>query len=239
MTDIHFLSSTRLPRLAIAALLIVGSGVAVSCSAGASNSTEDAQAVRNSVDESTETTNTALSSDAFYQSLALLPVDYEPFADLQAMAASSVIIVEGVISEFEEGRTVGGQKGERGTLDSAIARVEVSEVVKGPVAVGETIDVEVYRPELFPLADMQRTMPTYVIMFFLRDTAAGPQPQEVDESGVVRDASKALYGLVSLQGWIVDIGEQLDSPLAGDGTPSFNSSLRAAPDYATLARSFG
>lgn len=117
------------------------------------------------------------------------------FETLREMWEISDVTIIGRIIAVREGRTLGGQRGERGTQTTALVQIQLDELVRGELANDSRriVDVEIWRANDVPIEEVAVKVPNEPILLLLQDVAGQPKPREVDDSAVIREPGKTLY----------------------------------------------
>ena len=173
---------------------------------------------------------TSLVQHPFYGEFRGASFNFDPFPSVEAITKSSTTVISGHLLSVGEGRTRGGKHGERGTLASALMRVQVEEVLHGTIEPADAIvQVEVFRPKLASIAEMSKNRPEGRLVLFLSDTAGLKPAATVDETGVDLDRSRPLYILNGGgQAYLAQFGGQVVAPLLLGEVPQYLAS--AEPD---------
>ena len=173
---------------------------------------------------------------------AQLSVDqeYTYFDTLREMWQINEVAIIGRISKVKQGRTLGGERGEAGTVDTALLEVDVREVVRGELSKDseKKVDVEIITSSDAPLANLEEIIPDQDVLFLLQDVAKQPQPKKFDDTGVERDPNKKLYTIPTPKALFVERDGDVVTPL--DPAPGpYEDSIEATtlPELADEIRS--
>jgi hypothetical protein len=140
--------------------------------------------------------------------------DFMTFGSLREMVEISDVVVIGRIERVGDGRTFGGRRGERGTVDTLILHVRVDEVVRGDLerASREIAEIEVLRPEVGSVEELHAQKPDEPLLFILQDTADQPQAAQIDDSGADHSEGKRIYTVPTFKGAFIDDERGLRTP---------------------------
>lgn len=141
--------------------------------------------------------------DSFHRGLH---VDYQVFDSLEEMVSISDAVVIGEIESVRQGRTLGGRRGERGTIDTLLLWTSVTEVVRGELhpSSRNVVEVEVFQPEIGSVEELHDARPEGPMLFILQDTAGQSQPSEVDDSGADHGPGKPIYTIPTLKAAFIE-----------------------------------
>lgn len=144
-----------------------------------------------------------------------LKQDFTYFDTLCGMWKINEVALIGPIRTITEGRTLGGQRGEPGTIDTALVRIQVDEVVRGDLANDSRriVDIEIWRPESSSPEELAASRPNEPLLVMLQDTAKQPQPEEADDSAVVREPGKTLYTIPTPKALFIEQSGEVFTPL--------------------------
>lgn len=163
------------------------------------------------------------------------------FETLREMWNISDVAIIGRIVAVREGRTLGGQRGERGTQTTALVQVQLDELVRGDLANDSRriVDVEIWRANDVPIEEVAAEAPNQPILLLLQDVAGQPKPREVDDSAVIREPGKTLYTIPTPKALFIERGDDVVTPLDPHPGP-YEDSIEATtlPELAAEIRSF-
>ena len=163
------------------------------------------------------------------------------FESLREMWEISDVTIVGRIIAVREGRTLGGQRGERGTQTTALLQIQLDEMVRGQLANDSRriVDVEIWRANDVPIEEVAAKAPNEPILLLLQDVAGQPKPREVDDSAVIREPGKTLYTIPTPKALFIERGDDVVTPLDPQPGP-YEESIQATtlPELAAEIRSF-
>lgn len=188
-----------------------------------------------------QTREELMASRSDFWSQMYMQLDYTHFETLEELWEITDVTVVGRIKSVSEGRTLGGTKGERGTLETALIRLEVDEVVTGELEKDsrKKIDIEILRSESSSIEELAESAPDEPLLLLLQNTAKQPKAHEIDESGVEREPGKTLYTIPTPKALFIERDDDVVTPLDPAEGP-YEDSIEATtlPELADEIRFF-
>lgn len=158
-----------------------------------------------------------------------LHIDYTTFDSLEEMVEISDVVLVGEIESVRPGRTFGGPRGARGTIDTLLLWTRVTEVARGELhpSSRKIVEIEVFKPEFGSIEQLHESRPQDPMLFILQDTATQPQPHEVDDSAADHAEGKPIYTIPTTKAaFMEDGGGGVITPFS-PATTQFDRSIKA------------
>lgn len=137
---------------------------------------------------------------------ALLSTDYDPVAGPEELLELVDLVVDGVVTDIAEGRSIGAANA--GPRRHFVVTIRPSKVYKAPGGdVPRFVHIEFRRPDDVPAADYRRAIPdgTRVVLFADKVSEITDEPVRNQFGG--RDEGSALFGAAP-QGLFIDMVEK-------------------------------
>ncbi|MEY4550453.1 MAG: hypothetical protein RL685_6648 [Pseudomonadota bacterium] len=170
------------------------------------------------------------SESVFSQKMNLLQEDFLPL-DERGLTRESTIIVRGVIEEVIDGRVIDFRVGASNPMLTSVLVVSVEKTIKGNVAAGDRLFVDVYRAPIVSSAELDATRPAEAVTLFLK-------PAYFDREILKYELNPAIEGrellkLRTPQGLWSPKAEAIEQPLSGD--PVFTDGVVRSQEQAEAA----